>query len=290
MMHAPASFAERPKALEHAAKTGTRESFRTRHDVGGHRADHERKREPGDGHTYTGSWVLLMRSIRKTNATGIGWWARGPPPPDSRRSQRRAPCPPATGGSPTHISRLGERQAFKPPQAAMWRGGARPKSPLDQRPITEGRGRLRQGDAELLLEPCRQIAAPPAHHAVDRRVRTALHSRRQRRPLLRVQLARRTRSLAVLQALRPFRIEAQHPVPDDLQTHTRKARRIRTTMTVVDHRKRQKATALRPVPAPLRNTTKTSRSEISTQRKRSSHNNPPIKGSHLEAHLSVLTI
>ena len=62
-----------------------------------------------------------MRSIRKTNATGIGWWARGPPP-----------------------------------QAAMWRGGARPKSPLDQRPITEGGGRRQKVVAAEDVE--RQVA------------------------------------------------------------------------------------------------------------------------------------
>ena len=73
---------------------------------------------------------------------------------------------------------------------------------------------------------------------------TTLHDRSQRRPLLRVQLAEGG-GLAVLQALRSFRVEAQNPVPDDLQAHPRKAGRIRTTMTIVDHPKRQKATALR---------------------------------------------
>ena len=37
-------------AFEHAAQIGTRESFWTRHEVGSRRADHGRKREPGDGH------------------------------------------------------------------------------------------------------------------------------------------------------------------------------------------------------------------------------------------------
>ena len=40
----------RPVAVEHAQKIGTRESSWTWHDVGGRRADHGRKREPGDGH------------------------------------------------------------------------------------------------------------------------------------------------------------------------------------------------------------------------------------------------
>ena len=37
-------------AFEHAAQIGTRESFCTRHEVGSRRADHGRKREPGEGH------------------------------------------------------------------------------------------------------------------------------------------------------------------------------------------------------------------------------------------------
>ena len=37
-------------AFEHAAQIGTRESFWTRHEVGSRRADHGRKREPGEGH------------------------------------------------------------------------------------------------------------------------------------------------------------------------------------------------------------------------------------------------
>ena len=37
-------------AFEHAIQIGTRESPWTRHDVGGRRADHGRKQEPGDGH------------------------------------------------------------------------------------------------------------------------------------------------------------------------------------------------------------------------------------------------
>ena len=37
-------------AVEHARQIGTRESSRTWHHVGGRRADHGRKKEPGDGH------------------------------------------------------------------------------------------------------------------------------------------------------------------------------------------------------------------------------------------------
>ena len=40
----------RPVAVEHVDQIGTREPFWTWHHVGGRRADHRRKREPGDGH------------------------------------------------------------------------------------------------------------------------------------------------------------------------------------------------------------------------------------------------
>ena len=114
---------------------------------------------------------------------------------------------------------------------------------------------------------------------------TTLYNRSQRRPLLLVQFEGGTWSLAVLQALRSFRVEAQQPVPDDLQAYSRKAGRIRTAMTIVDHRKRKQATALRPIPAPLRNTTQISGIKVSTQRKCSSHDNPPIQGAHLESEI-----
>ena len=78
---------------------------------------------------------------------------------------------------------------------------------------------------------------------------SALYNRSQCRPLLLVQFEG---GVPVLQALRSFRIEAKNPVPDDLQAYSRKAGRIRTAMTIVDHRKRKQAAALRTVPAPLR--------------------------------------
>ena len=45
-----ACWPNRSIAFEHAPEIGTRESFWTRHEVGSRRADHGRKREPGDGH------------------------------------------------------------------------------------------------------------------------------------------------------------------------------------------------------------------------------------------------
>ena len=82
---------------------------------------------------------------------------------------------------------------------------------------------------------------------------------------------------------RALRVEAKNPVPDDLQPHPRKTRRFRTTMPVVNRRKRQKTTALPPVAAPLRKTTQASRIEISPQGNRRSHHQPPIQEAHLES-------
>ena len=84
-------------------------------------------------------------------------------------------------------------------------------------------------------------------------------------------------------AARSHIVEAQHPVPNDLQPHTRKARRVRTTTAVIDHCQRQQTAVLCPIPAPLRKTTQSSRIEISPQGDRRSHAKPPIQGSELES-------
>ena len=47
-------------------------------------------------------------------------------------------------------------------------------------------GVLIEADAERLEDPLRQILQPPAHHAVDRRDRTPIHTLRQRLALRRV--------------------------------------------------------------------------------------------------------
>ena len=122
---------------------------------------------------------------------------------------------------------------------------------------------------------------------MDLRIRAALYNRR---PLRLVQVAGRTRSLPVLQTLRPFRIEAQHPVPDDLQPDTCKTRRIRTTMTVVNHRKRKQATGLRSIPAPLSQTAQLLSIKIVPQRDRWPHTDPPIAGPALSQKASSLEI
>jgi len=53
-------------------KMGTRESFWTRHDVGDHRANRERKREPGDGHVRDCGSFSCARSGRRTRRASAG--------------------------------------------------------------------------------------------------------------------------------------------------------------------------------------------------------------------------
>src|SRR3712207_6770813 len=76
---------------------------------------------------------------------------------------------------------------------------------------------LGDGQAELLPDRLCQIDQTPAHHAVDGRDWAAVHDAGQRTPLVGVELRGRTWRLAVEEAVGPERVEAQHPVPHDLQ-------------------------------------------------------------------------
>lgn len=80
---------------------------------------------------------------------------------------------------------------------------------------------------------------PPAHDAVDRRDRAALHEFRQCPQVLGRQFRRRTGAPTVLQTLRAVRVEPQNPVTHNLQRDATDLRRIRPPSTVIDHRKRQ---------------------------------------------------
>ena len=90
-------------------------------------------------------------------------------------------------------------------------------------------------------------------------------------------------------ALRSFKpsglsaLKRSTPVPNDLQSHARKARRVRTTMTVVSHLKRKQTTVLGTVPAPLRQTAQLRRIEIFPQRDRRPHAELPIAGWAIES-------
>jgi len=92
------------------------------------------------------------------------------------------------------------------------------------------------GDADLKLfpQPLAEIDQAPAHNTVDRRDRTTLDDGRQRLPMRVGQPWRRSRSLAVDQALRSLLIEPQHPVPNNLQPDIADMRRLAATATIID--------------------------------------------------------
>src|SRR4029079_10852002 len=72
-------------------------------------------------------------------------------------------------------------------------------------------------DAELLEDPLCKIDQPPTHHAMDCRNRTTLDHTGNGLALNIVEPGRLARRLTVQQTVRPMRVEAQHPVPDNLE-------------------------------------------------------------------------
>ena len=80
-----------------------------------------------------------------------------------------------------------------------------------------------------------------------------------------VELGRLSRRLAVQETIRPTRVELQHPIPNDLKRHPADLRRLGAPRAVVNRRKSQKPTGLRPILRLLRQTTQPRRVEISSQ-------------------------
>lgn len=97
---------------------------------------------------------------------------------------------------------------------------------------------------EALLDDALQIEAPPAHHAVDRRVGAGLHDPRQFRLLLRRQPRLGAAIPGVLQPLRTGIVEAVHPIAQGLPVHAADPGRIRPAHPVQHRRQRQKPAAL----------------------------------------------
>ena len=102
-------------------------------------------------------------------------------------------------------------------------------------------------DAEFLEYPLRQVDQPPAHHAVDRRDRTTFDYPGERLALAGVELGWLPRRLAVQETVGPSRVEAQHPVPDDLKADPADLRCLHARRAIIDCRKRQKPPSLRAI-------------------------------------------
>ena len=162
----------------------------------------------------------------------------------------------------------GELAAAQPPQLAAQRLGA-------------------DRDAELLPNPLRQVDQPPAHHAVDGRDRAALDHLRQRLPLGRPQLRRRAGRLAVDQPRGPLGVEAQHPVPHDLQRHAADLGRLAARPPVMDRRQGRQPTRLRCVPRASRLPAQGIGGEVRAERERRGHGEHPSVR-HGESRLRLL--
>ena len=96
------------------------------------------------------------------------------------------------------------------------------------------KGRLARRDAKLVPEPLRQIDQPPAHHPVQIGLRSGLPDARQGRAMLTAQKRRLAGSLPVDQARRPFRVEPDHPVANDLKPGAAGPRRLRQRAAIAD--------------------------------------------------------
>ena len=111
---------------------------------------------------------------------------------------------------------------------------------------------LADRNAELGIDPLRQIDETPAHHPVHRRVGTGFDDPLQGRTLLGIQQWHLTRRLAVDQPLRAGRVERQHPVPHRLNPDAADPGRFAARSPVIDRRQRQQAPGLVRVSRRLR--------------------------------------
>ena len=133
---------------------------------------------------------------------------------------------------------------------------------------------LADRDAKFFPHPLRQIDQTPANHTVHRRHRPALDDRRESPPLCLIQPSRWPRHPAVDQPLRPLRVEAHHPIADDLQANTADPCRIATRTAVIDRRQRQQPACLVRILRLPRVAAKLGSSEVRPQGQRGSHGEP----------------
>jgi hypothetical protein len=130
-------------------------------------------------------------------------------------------------------------------------------------------------DAEFLEYPLRQINQPPAHHTVHRRDRATLNHAGDGLPLSVIEFGRLTRRLAIEEAIRAPRVEAQDPVADDLEANPANLGRFGPSRPIVNRRQCQQPASLRPILALPCQNAKPGRIEVAPQRDRSRHDKPP---------------
>ena len=130
-------------------------------------------------------------------------------------------------------------------------------------------------DPKLLPQPLAKIDQTPAHDIVDGWDRTALNDRRQRPPMRVGQSRLRAGRLAIDQAIRPLRVEPQHPVPDDLLPDITDARCLAAAAAIVDHRQCQQPTCLLRILRSSCQPPQITASEVRAKRDRCCHGGHP---------------
>src|SRR5947207_11133137 len=134
---------------------------------------------------------------------------------------------------------------------------------------------LADRNAKFVEHPLCEVDQPPAHHAMNRRDRTALDDLQQRLPMRLGEQRRVARCLAVYQARRPLSVECQHPVAHRLQPNAADLRRFGSRPAIVDRRQRQQAPRLIGILRPLRQLAQSRGVVIPSNPNRSSHGKPP---------------
>ena len=115
---------------------------------------------------------------------------------------------------------------------------------IAQSPQLPAQGLLRDREAELLPEPLDQIDQAPAHHAVDGRHGPLFDDGLEGLSVLFIEPRGGARRLAGQEALGSPGVEAQHPVPHDLQCHAADPSRLGAGTPIVDRGQSQKAAGL----------------------------------------------
>ena len=167
-----------------------------------------------------------------------------------------------------NISRIQPARSFSRQRTTPSTAGFGPAS-------TRAPSAWRCASSSFAWDPARQILQPPAHHAVDRRVRPRIDACPQRLALCIVELRHRTGRLAIDQAVRALGVEMQHPISDHLKPHVAGPCRIRPPPTVIDHRESQEPAALAGILGKLRQATQLRRIETLSYPDRRSHGEPP---------------
>ena len=97
--------------------------------------------------------------------------------------------------------------------------------------------RFIKGEVKLVMQPSDEVRQVLANHAIDIENRSILNGTGQGRPMLGIQIPRRSWRFAVQQAVRFLSTEPQHPVADRLKADTAMPGRFGTRSTNTDERK-----------------------------------------------------